>query len=194
MPPSRHSLAAGLLLTLGLAGAALAGAALSGGVALAEPAGERSRCAGIAGDAARLACYDAESAKPLIPDETGLAGWVLERRRDPMSDRMVCVISPPGKPYLRVGRDELVVDFAGRGGIARYRIRIDEAEASRERPPRGADRARQQARISGKAFHRILAASHLAVEVTTRSGEVVVETFDLAGLAAQHDRMLRACP
>jgi hypothetical protein len=162
------------------------------GAALAQP--ERSGCAGIAGAAARLACYDAENAKPAAPAESGLAGWVLERRRDPMSDQTVCVISPPGKPYLRVGRDALAVDFAERGGIARYRIRIDEAEASRERAPRGADRARQQARIAGKAFHRILAASRLAVEVTTWSGEVVVEEFDLAGLAVQHDRLLRECP
>jgi hypothetical protein len=162
--------------------------------ALAEPAAERSPCVGIAGDAARLKCFDAENVRPAVPDERELAGWVLERRSDPMSDHTVCVISPPGKPYLRVGRDALVADFAGRGGIARYRIRIDEAEASRERPPRGADRARQQVRIAGKAFHRILAGSRLAVEVTTRSGDVVVETFDLAGLAAQHDRLLRECP
>ena len=170
------------LLTLSLSGAAMA-----------EPAAERSRCVGVAGDAARLSCYDAENAKPVIPDERELAGWVLERRRDPMSEEAVCVISPPGKPYLRVGRDALVIDYAERGGIARYRIRIDEAEAGRERSPRGGDRARQQARIAGKAFHRILAGSRLTVEVTTLRGEVVVEAFDLAGLAAQHDRLLRGC-
>jgi hypothetical protein len=163
------------------------------GAAIAEPAGERSRCVGIAGDAARLACYDAENVKPIIPDERELAGWVLERRRDPMSDQAVCVISPPGRPYLRVGRDELVVDYAERGGLAHYRIRIDEDEVSRERSPRWGDRARQRARVDGKVFHRILAGSRLAVEVTTRSGEVVVEEFDLTGLAAQHDRLLREC-
>ncbi|KAA5602274.1 hypothetical protein [Blastochloris sulfoviridis] len=195
----------GRLLTLLAVPLALAVPLGLAGAAVAETVAEGSRCPGIADAAERLRCFDAESAKgaqadkpatnmPAAPAGSGPAGWVLERRRDPLTDGVACVISPPGRPDVRVGREEMVVRFGQRGGVARYRFRLDNSEPSRVRTLPRRDRAVQQVRFRGKVFDRILMGRRLVLEVTTFGAGVVVEEFDLAGLSAEHDRLLRECP
>jgi hypothetical protein len=88
----------------------------------------------------------------------------------------------------------MVVRFGQRGGVARYRFRIDNSEPSRVRTLPRRDRAVQEVRFRGKVFDRILVGRRLVLEVTTFGAGVVTEEFDLTGLSAQHDRLLRECP
>ena len=175
-------------LALGLAGAAVA-----------EPGGLALR--GIADAAERLKCYDAESVKAGATDKagapagTGVSGWVLERRRDPLTDGVACVISPPGKPYVRVGRD-------GHGRRVRPARRRRALPLSASTIPSRAGCAPRRAGTAPRSRCASAArcstaswwAAASSLEVTTFGAGVVVEEFDLAGLSAQHDRLLRECP
>lgn len=157
-----------------------------------------SSCREIADAAKRLECFDRSAAEPAKKSPSakpapGRYGWVLNKSKDRMTDKISCVVSPPGKPFIQVNLGSLYISYRSRGGLQGFQYRIDDAPISRMQLPTPIEQQISAAHIRGATFDQILRSRRLRVQALTLVAGVITDDVDLSGLSAVYARMQREC-
>jgi hypothetical protein len=166
--------------------------------------GQGKHCRQIADPKARLECFDAgpsPTASPRVASQapnaqpaSGSGEWVLETKKDAMTDKVFCVVIPEGKPFIQVNIGSLYISFRGRGGVEGFQFRIDDGPVSQMKFPDRIEKQVGVVHINGAPFEQILGAKRLRVQTVTILSSSVTEDIDLGGLAAVYAQMQRDCP
>lgn len=177
-----------------------------------SPAGAQTitnNCASIQEPTQRLECYDKTANQPVKPatpkkpaaaaaNQTELGtvtdtGWQLRKSKGSFDDKVSCVISPIGKPYIQFTRGDLYIGYKGRGGINGFRYRIDDQPASEMQLPSPIEKQIGALRLTGGVFSQIVSASRLRISTLTLVAGIDEEDLNLAGLRKLYSRLQREC-
>lgn len=166
---------------------------LSGSLFPNAPAGAASLTCSMISDAAqRLACYDKKfPPKPFGSDST--AGWEINRKKDAMTDRDSCVLSPVGRRYIQITPGELYISYRTRGGVASFQYRIDEGAASEMKLPSEIEKQISAVHIGGNEFLQVMGGSRLRLSTFTVLSTIIEEDIDTAGAKPLYAKMLIEC-
>jgi hypothetical protein len=157
-------------------------------------------CRSIEDSAARLACYDRNAgtrapqpnAKPATTSNAG-AGWELKREKDSMTDKISCILSPIGKPYIQINKGEMFIGYGKRGGVGGFRYRIDEKPPTEMQIPTRTEQQVGAVYIGGARFQQVISGSRLRVSTLTVLNSMIEEDISLEGAKPLYRKMMAEC-
>ena len=122
------------------------------------------------------------SKAPVIATE---ANWKVLQIKDALTDKVSCVAIYKDNHDIQLRRGTLYISYRGRGGVANYSIRIDDAPSGK---PRVASKTEEDLStiVIEKELPKITAAKRLRVSGSTVLNTSISEDLDLDGIAAAY--------
>jgi hypothetical protein len=122
------------------------------------------------------------SKAPVIATE---ANWKVLQIKDAMTDKVNCVAIYKGNHDIQLSLGTLYISYKGRGGVASYSIRIDDAPAGKLRLASKTEENLSTIIIE-KELPKITSAKRLRVSGRTVLRTLISEDLDLDGIAAAY--------
>lgn len=112
--------------------------------------------------------------------------WTVLRTKEAMTDKIDCLAIYRERRDIQLSREAFFVSFRGRGGLAGYRFRLDDATASQMHAATHIERDMAAIVLEKPIFMRLIAAKRLRVSALTARHRLVEEDLDLAGIGGAH--------
>jgi hypothetical protein len=116
------------------------------------------------------------------------AGWAVQADVDPMTDKKRCVAVYLKRPRIQASTDDFFIDMKGRGGVAMYRVRVDDRPADDVRNATS-DEKELDVLMLRYYFPELYAGKRLRVQIHALLNNVEEEDVDLNGFRHAVDFM-----
>jgi hypothetical protein len=116
------------------------------------------------------------------------AGWAVRADVDPMTDKKRCFAVYVKRPRIQASIDDFFIDMKGRGGVAMYRVRIDDRPADDARSATS-DEKELDVLMLRYYLPELYAGKRLRVQIHALLNNIEEEDVDLNGFRNAVDFM-----
>jgi hypothetical protein len=104
--------------------------------------------------------------------------WTIYKSIDSITNKVKCVGIYMDRADVQLTDDLLSINFRGRGGIKKYKVRYDNEKMGGLRLPSTRDKKTDVIELRGKVFSSM----RLRLQAVTLLGDIVDEDLDLTGI------------
>ncbi len=115
-----------------------------------------------------------------------LSNWKVLRTKNSMTDKLSCVAIHRDNYSIQLKQDALYLSREGKGGVAIYQIRIDEAAATKSRRPGKIEQQLSTIILTKAEVQQLVGAKRLRVSGLSVLNSMINEDLDIDGIATAH--------